>query len=282
MESESVTVQKITLPKKEQVVVHPRKPIHWKDYLVKFGFYVGVVGIWELIALFHVWPPYILPSPVSVAQTLYYGFEDKSLLFGIGISMERLIIGYSIAIVLGVLLGLALGRVRYLEQSVGSAVLGLQTLPSITWLPAAILLVGLHQAAIIFVVFMGSFLSIAISTEAGVKHIPPLFIKNAGILGIKGWRLYWEVILPASLPSIITGMKLGWSFAWRSLMAGEMLFVNLGLGYLLQLGRDLNDMSLIFAVMVIIVAIGMIVDHLIFGLVEKAVKGRWGLLVEEH
>lgn len=279
------------LPKKEPapnqkgsgpVIAHPKKPIPWKNYLVKFGFYAGVVGLWELLCLLELWPPYIFPSPVSVAQTLYRGFEDKSLLIGIGISMERLIIGYSISVVLGVALGLLLGRVRYLEQSVGSAVLGLQALPSICWLPAAILWFGLNQTAIIFVVFMGSFLSIAISTEAGVKQIPPLFIKNAKILGIKGWRFYWEVILPGTLPAIVTGMKLGWSFAWRSLMAGELLYVNLGLGYLLQLGRDLNDMSLIFAVMVVIVAIGLLVDHLIFAVVERRIKRRWGLLAEEH
>jgi NitT/TauT family transport system permease protein len=241
-----------------------------------------MVGVWELICLLHIWPPYILPSPVDVAQTLYNGFKDRSFLFGIGISMERLIIGYSISVVLGVTLGLLLGRVKYLEQSVGSAVLGLQALPSICWLPVAILWFGLSQVAIIFVVFMGSFLSIAIATEAGVKHIPPLIMKNARILGIKGWRLYWEVIFPGTLPSIIMGMKLGWTYAWRSLMAGELLYVNLGLGYLLQLGRDLNDMSLIFAVMVVIVAIGLLVDHLIFAVVERGVKRRWGLLTEEH
>lgn len=240
------------------------------------------MGIWELVCLLHIWPPYILPSPVSVAQTLYTGFEDRSLLIGIGISMKRLIIGYSISIVLGIILGLLLGRVKYLEQSVGSAVLGLQALPSICWLPAALLWFGLNEMAIIFVVFMGSFLSITISTEAGVKHIPPLLIKNAKILGIKGWRFYWEVILPGTLPAIITGMKLGWSFAWRSLMAGELLYVNLGLGYLLQMGRDLNDMSLIFAVMVVIVTIGLLVDHLIFATVERSIQRRWGLIAEER
>ncbi|MFN3467820.1 MAG: ABC transporter permease, partial [Candidatus Brocadiales bacterium] len=219
---------KTTLPKKTvasasggpQPTTHLKKPVPWKNYLVKFGFYAGVVGIWELVCLLGIWPPYILPSPVSVAQTLYMGFADKSLLIGIGISMERLMIGYSISVVIGIILGLLLGRVKYLEQSVGSAVLGLQALPSICWLPAAILWFGLNQAAIIFVVFMGSFLAITISTEAGVKHIPPLFIKNAKILGVTGWRFYWEVILPGTLPAIITGMKLGWSFAWRSLMAG--------------------------------------------------------------
>ncbi len=224
----------------------------------------------------------MVPSPVDVAMTLYRGFEDKSLLIGIGISMQRLLIGYVVSVVIGIILGLLIGRVRYVEQTIGTAVLGLQALPSICWLPPAILWFGLNQISIIFVVFMGSVLAITISTQDGAKHIPPLLIKNAKVLGIKGWRFYWEVMLPAMLPSIVTGMKLGWSFAWRSLMAGELLFMNLGLGYLLEMGRDLNDMSLIFAVMLIIVAIGLMVDHLVFAAVEGGIKKRWGLLTEEH
>ncbi|HHT9153252.1 MAG TPA: ABC transporter permease, partial [Candidatus Hypogeohydataceae bacterium YC40] len=123
---------------------------------------------------------------------------------------------------------------------------------------------------------------VIISTQDGVRHVPPLFIKNARLLGIKGWRLYWEIILPGTLPAIVTGMKLGWSFAWRSLMGGELLFANFGLGHIIKYGRDKNDTSLLFAAMVIIVAIGLLVDHLIFAVVERSIKRRRGLLVEEH
>lgn len=273
---------KITSPQKEPVVAHPKKPIPWQNYLIKFGFYAGMVGIWELICLLQVLSPNILPSPESVAYTLYRGFEDRSLLVGVGISMQRLIIGYSISVVLGVTLGLLLGKVKYLDQSLGSAVLGIQTLPSICWVPVATLWFGFGQVAITFVVVIGSVFVIVITTQDGVKHVPPIFIKNAKLLGIKGWRLYWEVILPGTLPAIVTGMKLGWSFAWRSLMGGELLFANLGLGYLLKHGRDANNTSLLFAVMVIIVIIGLLVDHLIFTTVERGIKRRRGLLVEEH
>ncbi len=241
-----------------------------------------MVGIWELICLAHIWPPYILPSPVSVAITLYRGFGDKSLLVGVGISMERLIIGYSISVVLGVFLGLLLGKVKYLEKSLGSALLGIQTLPSICWVPVATLWFGFGQVALTFVIVVGSLFVVCISTQDGVRHVPPLFIKNARLLGIKGWRLYWEVVLPSALPAIVTGMKLGWSFAWRSLMGGELLFATTGLGHLLKHGRDVNDTSLLFAVMVIIVTIGLLVDHLIFAVVEKGIKRRRGLLLEEH
>lgn len=273
---------KATLSKKNPLTAHPKKSVSWENYLVKFGFYAGIVGIWEVVCLLHIWPPYILPSPVSVALTLYRGFVDKSLLAGVGISMERLIIGYSISVVLGITLGLFLGRVRYLDYSLGSAVLGIQTLPSICWVPVATLWFGFGQVAIAFVVVIGSLFVICISTQDGVKHVPPLYIKNARLLGISGWRLYWEVILPSSLPAIITGMKLGWSFAWRSLMGGELLFANFGLGHLLKLGRDVNDTSLLFAVMVVIVIIGLLVDHLVFAVVERSIKRRRGLLAEEH
>ena len=283
--------RKTTLPKKGLALnpggsgpakAHTKKPTPWKNYLVTFGFYAGIVGIWELVCLLGIWPPHILPSPVSVAVTLYSGFEDKSLLIGIGVSMQRLIIGYSISVILGITVGLFLGRVRYLEHSLGSAVLGVQTLPSICWVPVATLWFGFGQVAIAFVVVIGSLFVIVISTQDGVKHIPPLLMKNASLLGIKGWRLYWEVILPGTLPAIVTGMKLGWSFAWRSLMGGELLFANLGLGHLLNEGRKANDTSLLFAVMVVIVAIGLMVDHLVFAVVERSIKRRWGLLVEEH
>jgi NitT/TauT family transport system permease protein len=274
--------RKTTLPKKAPVTAHPKKPVPWGDYLVKFGFYAGMVGIWELVCLAQIWPPYILPSPVSVALALYRGFEDKTLLLGVGVSMERLIIGYSISVIIGVTLGLLLGRVRYLEKSLGSALLGIQTLPSICWVPVATLWFGFGRVAITFVVVIGSLFVIAISTQDGVRHVPPLFIKNARLLGIKGWRLYWEIILPSALPAIVTGMKLGWSFAWRSLMGGELLFADFGLGHLLKQGRDVTDTSLVFAVMVVIVAIGLLVDHLIFAVIESGIKKRRGLLAEEH
>ena len=274
--------RKATLSKKEPVIAHPNRPVPWKDYLVKFGFYAGMLGIWELICLLQVFSPDILPSPVSVAYTLYRGFADKSLLVAVGISMERLIIGYSISVVLGVIMGLLLGKIRYLEQSLGSAVLGIQTLPSICWVPVATAWFGFGELAMTFVIVIGSLLVVIISTQDGVRHVPPLFIKNARLLGIKGWRLYWEIILPGTLPAIVTGMKLGWAFAWRALMGGELLFASFGLGHIIKYARDKNDMSLLFAAMVIIVAIGLLVDHLIFAPVERGIKRRRGLLVEEH
>ncbi|GAB64023.1 ABC transporter permease component [Candidatus Jettenia caeni] len=191
--------------------------------------------------------------------------------------MKRIAIGYGISIVIGVLLGLLIGRIRIFEETLGSLISGLQTLPTICWLPLALLWFGLNDKAIIFLVAMGAVLSITIATDAGIKSVPPLYIRAAKTMGARGLNLYFEVILPAALPYIITGMKQGWSFAWRSLMAGELLIVCLGLGHLLMIGRELNDMSQVIAVMIVIIIIGILVDRLFFVKMEKHIRERWGL-----
>ena len=243
----------------------------------RISFFVIVLLAWQMAAWFGPWPSYIFPSPLSVAQTLVRGFQNGTFIVGIVTSMQRLLIGFAISAVIGLALGLALGRIRLLDETVGALVLGLQALPSICWLPLALLWFGLSETAILFVVVMGALLSITLATEAGVKNTPPLYLRAARNLGARGWKMYALVILPAALPAIITGMKLGWSFAWRSLMAGELLYVSFGLGHLLNIGRELNDMSQVIAVMLVIIAIGLIVDRLIFVPIESRVRERWGL-----
>ncbi len=247
------------------------------DVLRKLVFYVSLLALWQLFVSLGLWPTYIFPSPLGVIQTLARGFRNGTFLVGITVSMERILIGFGLSAILGMMLGLALGRVRLLDQTVGSLVLGLQALPSICWLPLALLWFGLNEQAILFVVVMGALLSITLATEAGVKNTPPLYLRAARNLGARGWKLYALVILPAALPAILTGMKLGWSFAWRSLMAAELLYVSLGLGHLLTIGRELNDMSQVVAVMLVIIAIGLAVDRLIFAPIESRVRERWGL-----
>ncbi len=243
----------------------------------KAFFFLALLAVWQGFVWIGVWPEFIFPSPLSVVQTLAHGFQNGTFIIAIVTSMQRILIGFGISAVVGMTLGLAIGRVRLLDETIGSLVLGLQALPSICWLPLALLWFGLSETAILFVVVMGALLSITLATEAGVKNTPPLYLRAARNLGARGWRLYALVILPAALPAIITGMKLGWSFAWRSLMAGELLYVSLGLGQLLMMGRDLNDMSQVVAVMLVIIAIGLGVDRLIFAPLESRVRERWGL-----
>lgn len=219
----------------------------------------------------------MFPSPGMVLAAVVAGLADGSYLGAAAVSLGRIGTGYGASLALGIPLGLLLGRIRLLRDTVGPAVLGLQALPSICWLPLAVLWFGLTETTIHFVVVMGSVLSVAISTEAGVLNTAPLLMRAARTLGADGWRTYIDVVLPAALPSVLTGMKLGWSFAWRSLMAAELLFVSRGLGQLLDAGRQLNDMARVVAVMAVIVAVGLIVDRAAFASLEAAARRRWGL-----
>ncbi len=240
-------------------------------------FYALLIGLWKFLFALRLWPQYLFPSPEQVLVTLVEGFKDKSFIIGIGVSMKRLLIGYGVSVVFGVLLGLVIGKVRVLDETVGGFIVGLQTLPSICWLPLAILWFGLSESAITFVVIMGSLLSITIATDSGVKNIQPIYLRAGQNMGAKGYGLFLNVVLPAAFPTVLMGLKQGWSFAWRSLMAGEILFVSLGLGHLLNMGRELNDMSQVIAVMIVIIVIGIVMESLVFGAAERKVRAIWGV-----
>ena len=240
-------------------------------------FFLTLIALWELIGRLRIWPPYLLPSPTAVLTTLVSGFADGSMPLAIWISLRRIVIGFGLSLACGTALGMFLGRSKTLQETLGSVVLGLQVLPSICWLPLALLWFGLNERAILFIVLMGAILSITVSTEDGIRNIPPPFLRAAANMGAKGFRLYTGVIFPAALPSIITGMKLGWSFAWRSLMAGELLYVSMGLGHLLMMGRELNDMAQVLAVMVVLISIGSFFDRLVFLRLQRVVAERWGV-----
>lgn len=241
-------------------------------------FYVLLIAIWQGVAALKIWPSYLFPSPLGVFNSLVAGFEDNSFVVGILASMKRVLIGYGLSVAGGVLIGLAIGRIRVLDETVGTIVLGFQALPSICWLPIALLWFGLSESAIILVVVLGSLFAVTIGVDSGVKNVPPIYLRAARTMGAGGFDLYTKVIIPAAMPSIISGLKQGWSFAWRALMAGELLYVSIGLGHLLTMGRELNDISQIIAVMIIIIIIGITVDRLVFTKLENRVRERWGLL----
>ncbi len=240
-------------------------------------FYSLLIGAWALISRLHLWPPYLFPTPQEVFDSLRAGFADHSFWLAIVISMKRMVTGYAISVAIGVLLGLAIGSSKFLEQTLGGLLVSLQSLPSICWLPIAVLWFGLSEKAILFVVVMGSVLSVTISMETGRKQMPKIYSMAGRNLGASGIKLFVYVLFPASLPYVINGLKQGWAFAWRSLIAGEMIFVTLGLGQLLMMGRDLNDMSQVIAVMILIIAIGYLVDGLVFKTIERRLQYKWGL-----
>ncbi len=233
--------------------------------------------LWELASRAGPWPHYLFPGPVQVGESLLGLVADGRLGAAVLRSLSRLAQGYLVSAVMGVALGMSIARVGWLRSTMKPLVLGLQALPSICWLPLALLWFGLSEKAIVFVVVMGSLLSISISTEDGVAGIDPLLLRAAGVFGVRGLRFYAGVLVPGALPGIVTGLKLGWSFAWRALMAGELLFVAGGLGQLLQQGRELLDVAQVMAVMLAIVAVGSLVDQVFFRLFEARVRRRWGL-----
>src|SRR5246127_5482043 len=240
-------------------------------------FYAALLGLWTLLSELKIWPPYLFPTPWGVAEALYAGFQDHTYWIAMRVSMQRVLIGYGIAAVLGMILGLGVASNKCLEETVGGLLVSLQSLPSICWWPLALLWFGFNANAILFVVIMGSLLSVTIAMEDGRKQMPKIFSMAGRNLGARGFRLFWYVMLPASLPYIVSGLKQGWAFGWRSLIQAEMIFLTIGLGQLLMMGRDLNDMSQVIAVMLMIIALGYLVNRLVFRTIERTLHSRWGL-----
>lgn len=241
-------------------------------------FYGALLGIWALVAKLHIWPPYLFPAPWSVGEALWAGFSDHSFWVGIAVTMKRMLIGYSISVALGMIIGLGVASNKFLEDTLGGLLVSLQSLPSICWIPLAVLWFGLTEKAILFVVLMGSLLSVTIAMEDGRKQMPKIYGMAGRNLGARGFRLFWSVLLPASLPFVVSGLKQGFAFGWRSLIQAEMIFLSLGLGQLLMMGRDLNDMSQVIAVMVLIIILGFVIDGLVFRTMERKLQERWGLV----
>lgn len=243
----------------------------------KLLFLAGLLAAWALLARFGPWPHHLFPGPKAVTESLVAMARDGRLWDAIVRSMGRLAQGYALSVLIGVPLGIAMGRLKPVRRMLRPLVVGLQALPSICWLPLALLWFGLTETSIIFVVVMGSVLAIAIAVEDGILGVDPLLLRVASTYGIRGARFYGGVLLPAALPGIVTGLKLGWSFAWRALMAGELLYVSGGLGQLLTMGRELMEIPQVMAVMVCIIAVGTLIDRVLFQTVELRVRRRWGL-----
>jgi NitT/TauT family transport system permease protein len=234
---------------------------------------VAVAG-WQVVA----WSG-VVPGPLPVFNRLFHDLTSFDFYVGVAITLERALIGYGIAVLVGSTVGLLVARVTILRRALGSALLGLQSMPSISWFPLAILLFQRSEPAIIFVVLLGAAPAIANGLLSGVDHVQPLLVRVGRVMGARGLVLYRHVILPAALPSFVGGLKQGWAFAWRSLMAGELILAFVGqqpsLGQQLRLARDLPDQLL--AVMIVIFTIGVIVD-IGFGILDREIRRRWGLL----
>jgi len=242
-------------------------------------FFVALAVLWHLLVLAKIKSPVLLPDPLAVWEYLRASIWDGTLLQAAGVTLRRLLIGYITGIIIGLPLGVLTARFKFMEDTVGVMALGLQTLPSVCWVPMAILWFGQTEGAMLFVVLMGTLWSVVIATDNGMKNVPPIYARAARTMGSRQFHTWTRVILPASLPFIVSGMKQGWAFAWRSLMAAEIsvtILTGFGLGQLLNYGRDLNAMDQVLAVMFMIVVIGLLADKLLFSPWERFLHRRWG------
>ncbi|GAA2675346.1 MULTISPECIES: ABC transporter permease [Nonomuraea] len=241
---------------------------------------VGIVlAIWQGVVWAGFWEPWVFAGPTEVFPVLYERLGTAEFWQAVGVTMRRAVTGFAAAVLIGLIVGALVSRIKVLRAAFGSLITGLQTMPSIAWFPLAILLFKLSESAIIFVVILGAAPSIANGLITGVDYTPPLLLRAGHVLGFRRLQLYLHVILPASLPSFLAGLKQGWAFAWRSLMAGEIVVIianQPSLGEQLHYARELADSAGLLATMIVVLVLGIVID-LLFETGDNALRRRWGL-----
>jgi NitT/TauT family transport system permease protein len=259
----------------------PRRARLWRSSWPKLAAVVLGLGIWQAVVWSRWKPDYVLPGPGTVLPRLWHELGKATTWRALGITGQRAGVGFAVSLVIGVVVGALVARSRILRSAVGSFITGLQTMPSIAWFPLSILLFKLTDRAILFVVVLGAAPSIANGVISGIDHIPPILLRAGRVLGARGLSSYRHVILPAALPAFLAGLKQGWAFLWRSLMAGELFVMianrpNIGL----RLNQEFEqvDTAGLISWMLIVLMIGIVVDAFGFGLLERAVRRRRGLI----
>lgn len=252
----------------------------WSNLWPKIGALVIGLFLWQVVVWSEWKPEYILPGPGKTFSTLWEMLREGTIWEATLTTMRRAFVGYLVAVLIGLIIGGLVARIRAVRAAFGSFITGIQTMPSIAWFPLAIVLFQLSERAILFVVVLGAAPAIANGLISGADNIPPVLLRAGKVLGARGWNSFRHIVFPASLPGLVSGLKQGWAFAWRSLMAGELLVIIKGkpsIGSLLQENRAVNDYRGLLAVMIVILVIGIIVDSVVFGRLEKAIRRRWGL-----
>jgi len=250
----------------------------WSALWPKLAAVVLVIFIWELIHLTG-WKKFVFPGPGTTLSNLWEQAKTGLLWHAIGTTLQRAVLGFALALVIGTVVGALVSRIRPLRAAVGSLITGLQTMPSLAWFPFAIILFGITTPAILFVIVLAAAPSIANGLIAGVDYTPPLLLKAGTLMGLRRVSLQVHLILPASLPTYVSGLKQAWAFAWHALMAGELLVIianQPSLGVLLSTDQDQTDMPSAIAIMIVILIIGIGVDAA-FGVANRAIRRRWGL-----
>jgi NitT/TauT family transport system permease protein len=251
----------------------------WRGAWPKLLAVALVVVVWELVVRSGWKPEYVLPGPETVAADLKDLVGTGDFWDGVRLTMVRAISGFALAVLIGTVVGAAVSRFAPLRAAIGSLITGLQTMPSIMWFPLAILLFQISESAILFVVIIGAAPSVANGLISGIDYVPRTWLRVGQVLGMRGLAKYRHLILPASLPSFISGLKQGWAFSWRSLMAGELLVIvpgALSIGVRMQQARDLSEASLVIGYIIVVLIIGILID-LLFNAADGALRRRWGL-----
>ncbi|HEV2370826.1 MAG TPA: ABC transporter permease subunit [Streptosporangiaceae bacterium] len=241
-----------------------------------------VLGVWQLVAISG-WKSLVLKGPGPVLSDLWQLAQHGQIWSAIGITMQRALYGYIIALLIGTAIGIVVARIAPLRVAIGSIISALQTMPSIAWFPFAIILFGQTDAAIVFVMALGAAPSIANGLITGIDYTPPLLLRAGKTMGLRGVDRYRFLILPASLPAYVSGLREGWAFAWRSLMAGELLVIILGqvsVGQLLNTFQSNLDFTGATAMIIVVLIIGVCVDA-VFSKADLTIRKRRGLLENE-
>ncbi|MFC4736610.1 ABC transporter permease [Bacillus daqingensis] len=240
-------------------------------------FFIVLIAIWEIIYRIYSQQTAMFPSPLGSVEQLYIGLFDTGILrVALGESLGRIVFGFLLALIIGGFLGVLLGVSKLADETLGSLVIALQSVPSIVWLPIALILFQGGGGAILFVVVLGATWPMTMNMRMGMKNVQPILMRAARTMGYSGSELVWKVMIPAAVPNVLTGARLAWAFGWRALMAAELIGRG-GLGRTLMDARDFYNMDLVVAIMIIIATIGLIVEYFVFSKVEKRVLSRWGL-----
>lgn len=232
-----------------------------------------LIALWACISsLIAAWP-----SPLAIWHQLSERFSSPDFRVALLGSLRRMAIGYGLVAALGVSGGLLLGRFKWMDELLGSIAVALHAIPGAAWVPLAILWFGATERAVIFTILLGATGIVVVETDQGIRHVPPLLVRAARTMGARGLNFFWHVVVPAAIPQIVNGLRLAWAFGWRALMAGELLTAIPGLGQMLSSVAKAGQLDALLTLMLIMAAIGMIVDGLVFKRLEHMIRLRWGL-----
>jgi NitT/TauT family transport system permease protein len=258
-----------------------REPFAWGNFAHLIPMVLVAViflALWETLVRLQIWPPYLLPTPTEVAESLVSLWSRGILVRSIAVTLSRLAVGFLLSLVLGALLAFSMVHFARFGKGIQPYVLGLQTFPSIAWVPLSIIWFGFSESALLFVTIIGSLFAITVSFADALRTVPPVYGKAARTMGCDGLDLLLLVTVPAALPHLISAAKVGWSFAWRSLIGAEVIFATVGLGFLVNSGREVLDIPQVLGVMIVILVLGVLVDRWIFSRTANWAARRRGLL----